>query len=585
MRARVQRLRWSDWGAGFFLFAATAAIVIWQNSRLAVLWDLSYVLENAARISLGDVPYRDFPFPYAPLTFLIQAALIKVVGRVFWHTIVYCAIVGGTCSVLTWRIILSVLQESPRHVRLIAFVLSAPLFFLGIYCIFPHPFYDPDCTFAILLSLLLLLKAEQLRSWWIALVAGVTVVIPLFTKQNTGLAFLLSVIISVVALTVIQLMRRESIRVYACVLAGAVAAMAIALLLIQHFAGLANYWHWTIKFAATRRTPALSEMIGVYADKMNILWLAAIAIGAALIRFNRTQNRMLAIISIALISMPFVWPAIYLLHQGDPSERADRLLAVWPVLLVASFILSLATIKRQSGIRRMLPFVLIATIHGAFMSQQLWGSTYAIWPLFLILSARFVGDLNLIQPNNARPWLLRSVSAIIALSLILAGGFYVKSHERLSYANLDDGDLYRSTLPQLKALSTRGDWLPQFEELIRYTDREIPRDEGILLLPGEDLFYYTTGRRPRFPVLMFDHTVNPYTPEEILKLARDRDIRWVVIKQDLQNEDEGVAEEKNRLSQALEQDFESVESLDNYEIYKRKEPGDVEDEGPDSPAR
>ena len=219
------------------------------------------------------------------------------------------------------------------------------------------------------------------------------------------------------------------------------------------------------------------------------------------------------------------------------------------------------------------------------MSQQLWGSTYAIWPLFLILSARFVGDLNLIQPNNARPWLLRSVSAIIALSLILAGGFYVKSHERLSYANLDDGDLYRSTLPQLKALSTRGDWLPQFEELIRYTDREIPRDEGILLLPGEDLFYYATGRRPHFPVLMFDHTVNPYIPEEILKLARDRDIRWVVIKQDLQNEDEGVAEEKNRLSQALEQDFESVESLDNYEIYKRKEPGDVEDEGPDSPAR
>ena len=575
----------TPWMSATLLLGVTAAVIIYQNSRLAVLWDLSYVLENASRISLGDIPYRDFPFPYAPLTFLIQAALIKVTGRVFWHTVVYCAIVGGTGSVLTWRIILSVLRGSTRHVQLIAFILSAPLFFLGIYCIFPHPFYDPDCTFAILLSVLLLLKAEQLRSWWIALIAGVAVVIPLFTKQNTGLAFLISVIALVVALIVVQLLHRERVVVHVCVLAGAVAAMAVALLLIQHFAGLANYWQWTIKFAATRRTPALSEMIGVYADKMNILWFAAIAIGAALIRFNRKQNRMLTVISIVLISIPFVWPAIYLLVERDPSERADRLLALWPVLLIASFILSLATIKRQSGIRRMLPFVLIATIHGAFMSQQLWGSTYAIWPLFLILSARFVGDLNLIQPNNARPWLLRSVSAIIALSLILAGGFYVKSHERLSYANLDDGDLHRSTLPQLKALSTRGDWLPQFEELIRYTDREIPRDEGILLLPGEDLFYYATGRRPHFPVLMFDHTVNPYIPEEILKLARDRDIRWVVIKQDLQNEDEGVAEEKNRLSQALEQDFESVESLDNYEIYKRKEPGDVEDEGPDSPAR
>src|SRR5437870_1609247 len=306
MRARVQRLRWSDWGAGFFLFAATAAIVIWQNSRLAVLWDLSYVLENATRMSLGDVPYRDFPFPYAPLTFLIQAALIKVAGRVFWHTIVYCAIVGGIGSVLTWRIILSVLWESPRHVRLIAFLLSAPLSFLGIYCIFPHPFYDPDCTFAILLSLLLLLKAEQLRSWWIALIAGVAVVIPLFTKQNTGLAFLISVIALVVALIVVQLIRRQRVLVYVCMLAGATSALIMALLLIHYIAGLTNYWQWTMKFAAMRRTPSLSEMIGVYADKMNILWLAAIAIGAALIRFNRKQNRMLEIISIALISMPFV---------------------------------------------------------------------------------------------------------------------------------------------------------------------------------------------------------------------------------------------------------------------------------------
>src|SRR5438445_13009412 len=103
----------TPWMSATLLLGVTAAVIIYQNSRLAVLWDLSYVLENATRMSLGDVPYRDFPFPYAPLTFLIQAALIKVAGRVFWHTFVYCAIVGGIGSVLTWRIILSVMWESP----------------------------------------------------------------------------------------------------------------------------------------------------------------------------------------------------------------------------------------------------------------------------------------------------------------------------------------------------------------------------------------------------------------------------------------------------------------------------------------
>src|SRR6267378_7957854 len=96
-----------DWFLAAILFFATAAVVVWQNLRLGILWDLSYILENSFRISVGDVPYRDFPFPYAPLTFLVQAALIKLTGRVFWHHIAYCAVVGGLGTVLTWRILLN----------------------------------------------------------------------------------------------------------------------------------------------------------------------------------------------------------------------------------------------------------------------------------------------------------------------------------------------------------------------------------------------------------------------------------------------------------------------------------------------
>src|SRR5215471_5839309 len=63
-----------EWLFAGALFAATALVVVWQNGRLAVLWDLSYVLENSYRISLGDVPYRDFPFAHPPITFLNQAS-------------------------------------------------------------------------------------------------------------------------------------------------------------------------------------------------------------------------------------------------------------------------------------------------------------------------------------------------------------------------------------------------------------------------------------------------------------------------------------------------------------------------------
>ncbi len=568
--ADSRRAPWSDWIAVLLLLSGTAAVVVWQNSRLGVLWDLSYVLDSSYRISLGDLPYRDFPFSHAPLTFLIQAAIIKLGGRVFWHTTAYCALMGGLATVTTWRILLNVLRDTLAHARLVAFLLSLPLVVLGIYCIFPHPFYDPDCTFAILLSVLLLQQLDRKpASSWHALLAGASLVIPLFVKQNTGLAFFVSAGLALAALMTIEIFRRRSGRRYVWSLAGAIAGLSLALLLIHFSAGLRNYWHWTIEFAAARRTPARGEMLAIYQGKFLLLWLAIFAVGAILLWFRRRGQRVLALVSALLMSVPFAWPAIYLLRDQDASERADRLIGVWPLLLIVAFVVAVATIRRRTGTALVLPFILIAAVNGNFMSQQLWGSTYAVWPLFMILFASTIDGLASLSKSWSS-WTTIPLAAIVVASLLIAGGFYVRSHERLDYANLSDGELARSTLPQLKGLSVRGQWLPDFEELVRYSETNIPRDDGLMLIPGEDLFYYTTGRRPHFPVLLFDHTTNPYSPEELIKLWRDKNIRWVIVKQDLQLEEDPV-ENRDRLIELLEQNFEQVESLNNYDIYKRSD--------------
>jgi hypothetical protein len=584
------RRSWPDWAAALFLFSATAAVVVWQNSRLGVLWDLSYVLDSSFRISLGDLPYRDFPFPHAPLTFLVQAALIKLGGRVFWHTTVYCALMGGLAIVLTWRILLNVLRDTLAHARLVAFLLSVPLAVLGIYCIFPHPFYDPDCTLAILLSVLLLQQLDrQPAASWRALLAGASLVIPLFVKQNTGLAFFASAGLALVVLMTIEIVRRRPVRRYVCALAGALAGLSLALLLIHFTAGLKNYWHWTIEFAAARRTPARGEMLAIYQGKILLLWLAIFAAGAILLWFRRPGQRVLALMSALLMSAPFAWPVIYLLRDQDAGERADRLIGVWPVLLIVAFVVAVVTIGRRTGIALALPFILIAVVNGNFMSQQLWGSTYAVWPLFMILFASTIVGLSSIRldaglvpqsegrtsppskrSKDQQSWTTISLAAIVVASLLISGAFYVRSHERLDYANLSDGELERSTLPQLKGLNVRGAWLPDFEELVRYTETNIPRNDGLVLIPGEDLFYYTTGRRPQFPVLLFDHTTNPYSPEEIAKLCRDKNIRWVIVKQDLQLEEDPV-ENRDHLIELLEKDFEQVDSLNNYDVYRRSD--------------
>ncbi len=609
MRAPNKSRKWLDWLMALLLALAGAGVVVWQNSRLAVLWDLSYILENSHRISLGDVPYRDFPFPYAPLTFLTQAVLIKLTGRVFFHHVVYCAIVGGLSTLLTWRILLKILR-GVSHARWLALVLTAPLSVLGIYAIFPHPFYDPDCTFAVLVCLLSLLislgpteaqppdmqsergAGERITAPVFGFVAGAALVVPVLVKQNTGLAFLASAVASLLLLCAIDVWQRRMVRKYIRLFAGLILGFAFAVLMIHLTAGLGNYFHWTVKFAAERRTPALRDMIGIYRDPLLKWWLALILVGTLVLWFSRGR-RLLVGLSAIVMATPFEWSVVYLFLDNDSSERAERLIGLWPLVVIVSLVTMVLTLRRRKGIELVMPLILIATVQGAFLSQQLWGSTYALWPLFMILVATFIAALTDLLPTDrekpsigdsspksqspglevrlisaGRSWSTIFVS-LVSLCLLISGFFYLRSHERLDYANLDDGELTHSKLPALKGFAQRGSWIPDFEELVAYTDKEIPRDDGILCLPGEDLFYYTTGRRPRFPVLMFDHTVNPYSPREIVDLARTRNIQWLIVKNELQLEEEPL-EKKDELMNLLLQDFESVESLDNYEVYKRK---------------
>jgi hypothetical protein len=521
-------------------------------------------------MSLGDVPYRDFPFPHPPLTFLFQAALIKLGGRVFWHTIVYSAIVGGAGTVITWRIVLSMLRDRLAHARAIAFILTLPLIVLGIYCVFPHPFYDPDCAFAILIALWLFQRADRKESSIAGRVmTGIALVVPLFIKQNMGLAFLVAAVAGIALVAIVETVRGEAIHRYVLIVIGAISALGVALLWIHFTAGLQNYWHWTIQYAAERRTPARSEMIEIYKSKAVLLAGLVFALGLMLSWFARKRSLVwLSVISVLVMAAPFAWPAVYLLIDRDSSERADRLLNLWPLVLIVSLVPAIFTIRKRRGLDLALPFILIATINGAFMSQQLWGSTYAIWPLLIMLLAHTVTTLyQFAGPRNSLVF-----ATIVSAGLLVAGSAYVYSHERLDYANLDEGALTASRLPALKGMRTRGDWLPNFAELVSYTEANIPRTESLLIIPGEDPFYYATGRRPQFPVLLFDHTANPYSPAEIVKLARERNINWVIIKQDLQDEDESLEKQRDDLTEALEQEFEQVESLNGYDIYKRGAP-------------
>ena len=567
-----------DWIAGIGLFAATACVVLWQNAHVAVLWDTSYVLDSAARFALGQAPYRHFPFVHPPLTFLIQAAIIRFTGRVFFHHVIYAAVVGGLATLLTWRIALTSLRGRIPGAWTVALLLAAPLTVLGIYCIIPIPEYDGDCTFWILVALWLMQRAERKKGVARGLVAGVALCLPLFTKQNMGLPFLAASIVAVLLVLAVAVFRRKQVspeapgaRTLLSILAGAGATLLAAALALHWTLGIHNYIYWTITFAGERRLPRLDLMLAVFRDPALLWTLPCVVAALALLRFAPQRVRWTRIAAFALLAVPFLSATASLLIYDDPDSSGDSLLALWPLLLLlAAFvaIASLLSLGRKPTARALFPVIVLAAILGTFMSQQVWGSTYAIWPLLVLLIAESLAFLGRFADRSASRGFVPGLAALVSVTLLVCGGFYTASEERLSYANLPDAPVEHSAFPALAGMATPGLYLPEFDELLHYAAENIPQDDGLILIPGEDPFYFATGRVPRFPVLLFDPTTDPYSPDETAALVQSDNIRWLIVKRNLQiNVD--PAPNRAATMQLLMSEFTPAAHLRGYDVYRR----------------
>jgi len=344
-----------------------------------------------------------------------------------------------------------------------------------------------------------------------------------------------------------------------------------ALLALHSTAGLGNYLHWTIQYAGQRRLPGLSLMLSVYSDPALAWTLTCVAVALVLLWLGpkRSWTRIAAF---ALLAAPFLFTLASLLFYDDADERGDSLLALWPLALVLAAALALANLfalRRRPSLRIFLPLLLLAAIHGTFMSQQLWGSTYGIWPLLILLLAELLAFLGPFAARaHANRWLTPALAAIISVTLLVCGSFYAASEERLSYANLPDGPAAHSAFPALAGLATPGPYLPEIDELLRYAQANIPYDDGIVLIPGEEPFYIATGRTPRFPVPFFDPTIDPYSPNEIADLVRARNIRWLIVKTDVQTKEDPTPD-RAELLQLLTQEFTPAAHLRGYDVYCR----------------
>jgi hypothetical protein len=654
--------RWflRDWITAIALFAATAGGIFWQNAHVAVLWDISYILNVATRIAGGQLPYRDFPLAQAPLTFFVQAAIVRLTGRVFFHHVVYVATIGGLSTVLTWRIALATLRRRIAAAWPVSLLLAAPLIFLSVYSIMPNPEYDADCAFWILVAVWALQRIDSsshlsyhpgrrspqrpeskdlrlsfdesqpfqpsakiqgvsrpwhpmLRSFF----TGVALVIPLFFKQNMGLPFLLACLFAVLLVHIAARFRHKQPSdaaglepsIALSILTGVLTALLMAALALRLTMGLGNYFYWTVTYAGQRRLPGMDLMLGVYRYPA-LAWMLPCSIaGLVLLRFGtgshrppsavheprstnrepRTTRLWPQIAAFLLLAAPFLSAvAALILYSDDADSRGDSFLMIWPAVLVLGAAIALVNMVRcwrSPSLRALLPLVLLAAINGTLMSQQLWGSTYGIWPLLVLLLAEMLTFLDefairagvpcpIHSPALGRmggmPTLFAPAFAVfVSVALLVCGAFYMTSEERLSYVKLPDGPTLHSAFPVLAGMSTPGPFLLDLDELLRYAQTNIPFDDKVMLMPGEDPFFFATGRAQPFPTTIWDHTCLPYSPGQIAGLARSLRIRWLIVKTDLQLNEDSTPDRAATMD-LLMKEFTLAAHLRGYDVYKAK---------------
>lgn len=543
------------------LFTAAGAVVLWHSSRVTVLWDITYILEIAHRLTLGLLPYRDYIVPQAPLTFLAQAAILKLSGGGLLPHFVWCAGIAGLTAVLTHALIRTQLFGIERGLTTVmSAAIAAPVVFLNGYAILPLPFYDPDGVAFVLLSLAAVVWARRGDQPWRDLLAGVLLVIPVFGKQNIGIA---ACGLTHLALVLDAWRHPERRAAYPRILGASIATFIVALLLLGITVGLPAYYQWTVSYAAARRLAGAGTFLSFYGHPRTIVAIAFAVVGFAVATRARTQFMVLA--GLALVLLPWVDAARTMARWG----LASRAFALWGVAGVgAALAVSAAWRAGDWRFERTLPLIAIGIAHGAFASQGVADSAYGVWPMLLIALAAPVGMLLRAIPTDLRRTAALLTSGAFAMLTVL-GYLHVARNERLGFADLS-GAVAHATHPRIRGFATPGPYFPDFDRLLARVAALIPQEARVLTVPGEDPFFFASGRTPTFPIVLFDDTAAPHDAPTVARMLDEYGIEWIVVKRRLQLRNSPWRHLDELVATHLPRRYAVVEEVGPYVVLRRR---------------
>ncbi|HUD20434.1 MAG TPA: hypothetical protein VMR81_08390 [Patescibacteria group bacterium] len=512
-----------------------AILVIIQTTRITPFIDYSYQVETAYRMYRGQIPYRDFFLILPPGTYIILALLMAATGG---YNQVVTVIFTACLAVLSVLLINSVLlklkvSDIPRLMLLILIPLTGQ----GIY---PWPSYDvyAGITFIALFYALLMSTTKRMVTVRFAFLFGFAGTLLLTFKHTTGGAYCAGIIV-VYLLILIRYPKRQTLHLLLATIIGILLPVAVVFVVLTISGMFPNVLYQTVTFSSTIRQPAYAVEIirGQYIYFFSVLlrllpYLLLFLLPLVLSKSIKVlrQNRWILLLNSGLFAFLAVKSFQGIVALPLIKDRYDTILLFAWVSVYLIYVLLLPYIwLRSKNIQTLLvqlfPLALIIAAHGTYLTHHIVGSSYGLWPVFVITAGVTIMVAKEVVPNL-------KLTPIVALCVAFVLYALIENYQTLMFFDYvsQDGGVHYSTSSRLLGAGTPGIWMLELDNLLAYVSKNIPLNDSVVETPGEDPFYAASGRKNPTPVLMYHKEIYPLNDIDFPRYFAQNNVQWVIAK-------------------------------------------------------
>lgn len=534
------------------LIVVKILLVLWKNTSILPLVDVTYQLENAYRIYCGQIPYQDFLLVLTPGTYWIMAFTMKIFGKqIIVHTFVLLFF-----SILEllglWLIIKKF--NLKKNVYILALII-----FTG-YSIYPYPNYDSNSMTAMIFAFFFFVYYDISISNSIIkdMLLGILIVTPFFFKQNTGLVF-----IFVFDFLILYHRRFKFFWIFF----SEIVIFLLFFLWLGSNHSLSEFYDQVFIFPGHKRNPLLASVATLksYFEYIPILYYSFLFIG-----IKKYKIKFINFISlIPFLFLPAVCYLYNISYQGRPFKeifvfnKMSFYTLIWPTIFILASLSLIYNIIKVKKISKFDSICIISILvsNASFLSQGYFGSSYGIYPLFIVMIAYVIMTINSHELVNK----INIVNSFfVYMILIVALGVSFFDHSRLRYVKME-GAIRNSQNEYLKFIGTPGDWLVELDELLDFITLNIPYSERFVSIPGEDPLYYLTDREPTLEYFQLNANTYLYDEGRFVDDLMDYGIKWVIVKKKYQCP--GGYIDMEPYIGMIEKKYSKIKDLKNYSIY------------------